>query len=104
MREWAGRHSSLICFILDLISVCLIVGKHAIYIYIYIYIYKNTVKIEVKYSKDLYSPRETSTRRWLCIFRCLLSLVLDDYWLKLAGRERNMERRESRGIKEGRNE
>ena len=31
-----------------------------------------------------------------------MALVLDDYWLKLAGRERSMERRESRGIKKGR--
>ena len=34
-----------------------------------------------------YDPLVASTRRWWCILRCLLALVHDEYWLKLAGRK-----------------
>ena len=39
-----------------------------------------------------------------CILRCLLAFVRDEYWLKLAGRERSREKQESREIMEGRKE
>ena len=68
----------------------------------YIYIYISKVK---KSKVKLYiAPVKPAPEGDGEVLRCLLALVRDEYWLKLAGRERSRETRESREIMEGRKE